>query len=136
MNKNQIHYVVATKIIRFEAAHKLPDYCKGKNHTCGYIHGHSYQLEITVGKWLGEHEAMVIDFKDLKRIINRNIVNKMDHTMLNEIENFPEYPSAERMCIWIWDNLNETFKKKGVDLKKVTLWETATSHATYEGRSL
>ena len=75
--------VRVTKIFRFEMAHALWGY----DGLCKNIHGHSYVLKVTVigipiedqsDKKLG----MVIDFGDLKRVVNKNIVDVFDHSVI------------------------------------------------------
>ena len=81
MNKIRI-----TKHFDFETAHALYGY-DGK---CKNIHGHSYQLFVTViGSPLDDDQhpknGMVMDFGDLKYIVKEEIVNKFDHAVvLNE----------------------------------------------------
>ena len=72
-----------TKQFSFETGHALYGY-DGK---CKNIHGHSYQLFVTViGKPISNSEhvkfGMVIDFSDLKKIIKEEIVDVFDHAMV------------------------------------------------------
>tara|TARA_X000000950_G_C13825588_1_gene623889 strand:- start:912 stop:1361 length:450 start_codon:yes stop_codon:yes gene_type:complete len=72
-----------TKKFRFEAAHALYGY-DGK---CKNIHGHNYNLFVTViGVPLKDDSnpkyGMVMDFGDLKKIVNSEIVYKFDHSVI------------------------------------------------------
>lgn len=72
-----------TREFSFEMAHALPAY-EGK---CRNIHGHSYHLYVTVeGTPLQQQgaptEGMVIDFHQLKEIVNEQIINKFDHALV------------------------------------------------------
>lgn len=72
-----------TKQFSFEMAHALPAY-EGK---CHNIHGHSYKLFVTVeGAPLQQQGAptdgMVLDFHQLKDIVNRHIVEQFDHALV------------------------------------------------------
>jgi len=72
-----------TKQFSFEMAHALPAY-EGK---CHNIHGHSYKLFVTVeGAPLQQQGAptdgMVLDFHQLKEIVNRHIVEQFDHALV------------------------------------------------------
>ena len=72
-----------TKEFSFEMAHALNNY-DGK---CQYIHGHSYVLKITVaGQPISDENnpkfGMVIDFSDLKTIVNNNILERFDHALV------------------------------------------------------
>jgi 6-pyruvoyltetrahydropterin/6-carboxytetrahydropterin synthase len=86
-----------TKQFSFETGHALYGY-DGK---CKNIHGHSYQLFVTViGKPISNSEhvkfGMVIDFSDLKKIINEEIVNVFDHaTVFNK--NTPHVELAKEL---------------------------------------
>ena len=72
-----------TKKFRFEAAHALYGY-DGK---CKNIHGHNYNLFVTIiGAPVKDDSnvkyGMVMDFGDLKKIINSEIVDKFDHSVI------------------------------------------------------
>jgi 6-pyruvoyltetrahydropterin/6-carboxytetrahydropterin synthase len=72
-----------TKHFDFEAAHALHGY-DGK---CKNIHGHSYQLFVTIiGTPITEKNhpknGMVLDFGDLKRIVKTEIVDIFDHSIV------------------------------------------------------
>ena len=86
-----------TKQFSFETGHALYGY-DGK---CKNIHGHSYQLFVTViGKPISNSEhvkfGMVIDFSDLKKIVKEEIVNVFDHaTVFNK--NTPHVELAKEL---------------------------------------
>ena len=72
-----------TKEFEFEMAHALWNY----DGPCKNIHGHSYRLFVTVmGIPIddGEHAkfGMVMDFKDLKAIVHKEIIDVFDHSLL------------------------------------------------------
>lgn len=131
--------VTVTKKFKFEACHYLPNYV-GK---CHNLHGHSYRLEVTIG---GEpisdtknpKVGMIIDFKDLKKMVNEYVVDKYDHSFLNE--DFKN-PTAELMVESIGKTLEYVLSNnsltgteyEGRDLKLVSvkLWETEDSYAEY-----
>jgi len=86
-----------TKHFDFETAHALYGY-DGK---CKNVHGHSYQLYVTViGQPIQDpthvKNGMVLDFADLKKIVKTEIVNVFDHaTVLNN--NSPHKELAEKI---------------------------------------
>ncbi len=86
-----------TKEFTFHASHFLTKYY-GK---CERLHGHSYRLAVTVEGAVGEND-MVIDFGVLKRVVKRRVIDRLDHHHLNDLF---ENPSAERVCEWIWREL-------------------------------
>lgn len=117
-----------TKIFMFEACHNLPHH-RG---ACHNLHGHSYKLEVTI---CGDIEkdtssarcGMIIDFKELKDIVNREVIYKYDHKYLND---FFENPTAEIMVKRIAEDINKELPE-GVSLVSCKLWETTTSYAEY-----
>ena len=94
----------------FDASHYLPGY-KGK---CEQFHGHTYRLEVAVEGKQGKN-GMVIDFNELKSVVNDSVVEKLDHRNLNEIF---ENPTAENIAAWIFSEL-----KKKMNVCSVKLWE-------------
>ena len=78
-----------TKEFGFEMAHAL----EGYDGACRHIHGHSYRLFVTVIGVPNENASdpkygMVIDFGDLKKIVNRLVIERYDHALvLRETEN-------------------------------------------------
>ncbi|HIR32642.1 MAG TPA: 6-pyruvoyl tetrahydropterin synthase family protein, partial [Candidatus Coprenecus merdigallinarum] len=72
-----------TKEFRFEGAHALTGY-DGK---CRHIHGHSYILYVTVKGTPSNPDGtpksgMLIDFTDLKQIVNDHIIDIFDHSLI------------------------------------------------------
>lgn len=108
------------KEFTFDAAHKLNDY----DGLCANLHGHTYRLQVVV-KGRVKKSGMVIDFGDLKKIVSKNVLLKLDHKYLNETI---KQPTAENISIWIWNQL-----KKEIPLCEVKLWETPTSYVSYTG---
>ena len=158
--------VSVTKIFDFAASHQLigtthdgkivikPDEYYGM---CGtgrnfkkwgkMPHGHTYKLEVTItGKTEDlKEDGMLINFTDLKKMVNDSIVNEFDHTFLNksfkpifdkseELDNMMYVTTAEVMAIGIKSTINKLIKIKNKNLScsKVVLWETPRSFATVE----
>jgi len=119
--------IKVTKSFTFDAAHFLPNH-KGK---CANMHGHTYKLEVTVvrdnGKLMndGSDEGMVVDFYDLKAIVTAEIIDKMDHKVLNEV--LPFRTTAENMAAHIFGVLTDKLQSGGVIVEKIKLWETPDS---------
>ena len=86
---------------RFEAAHRLPHVAPG--HMCARLHGHSYQVRITVTGPVDTHVGWVMDFADIARA-SEPLRLRLDHRLLNEIEGL-ENPTCERLATWIWERL-------------------------------
>lgn len=117
-----------TKLFEFEACHWLPMY----EGACNNLHGHSYKLEVTVqGDPITQKEnpnyGMIMDFKDLKAVVNEVVVDKYDHQKLNDF--FPN-PTAEVMVKQIAVDIMARLPI-GVILTSCKLWETSTSYAEW-----
>ncbi len=138
-----------TKRFSFEAGHALHGY-DGK---CKNLHGHSYHLDVTViGEPISDSSnvkcGMVIDFGDLKKIVNEEIVDVFDHSMIfnkntphldlaEDLQNRGHYvilvdyqPTTEMMVI----DFAEKIKKRlpsTIQLYALKLQETATSYAEW-----
>lgn len=72
-----------TKQFSFEAAHAL----EGYDGACREIHGHSYKFYVTIkGEPIADERdpkfGMVMDFRELKRIVNEQVVNPFDHAFV------------------------------------------------------
>jgi len=113
--------VCVTKAFTFDAAHNLINY-KGK---CEALHGHTYRLEVTVCGTPNELEnGLLMDFGDLKDLVNKEVLSKLDHSYLND--HF-EQPSTELVAMWVFETLKPHVEKLGLVLTSVRLFETATS---------
>lgn len=86
-----------TKEFKFETGHALYGY----DGLCKNVHGHSYKLAVTlIGIPIADENhvkyGMVMDFSDLKKIVNEIIVTPFDHaTVLNV--NSPHKELADSM---------------------------------------
>lgn len=125
----------------FNAAHRLhiPTWSDEKNKEyfglCNNpnYHGHNYELIVTVTGQLNEESGYLIDIKDLREIIKREVEDRFDHKNLNlDTEEFKNLnPTAENIAIVIWRLINAHL---GTGLKlKVTLYETERNFVEYTG---
>ncbi len=117
--------LLVSKEFKFDAAHNLTKY-HGK---CEKLHGHTYKLRITIKGEL-DSEGMVYDFSELKKIVNEEVVSKLDHTYLNDL--IPQ-PTAENIAVWVWKTLQDKLKGNTHHLYEVVIWETESSFVTYNG---
>ncbi len=118
----------------FAAAHFLRDY----NGKCENLHGHNYKVYVHVeGNGLDEG-GMLLDFTLLKTAL-KEVLSKIDHTNLNDIADFDQNPSAERIAVYIYKNMLKVLSEKGLDLSKnsnrriskVDVFETDKNRARY-----
>ncbi len=113
--------MVIRKTFRFEAAHVLPHH-PGK---CARLHGHSYRVEVAVAGALqsaGPATGMVVDFDALAAVVRPHVVERLDHSSLNDL--MPN-PTAEEIALWIWNEL--CARVEGLD--EIVVWETASACA-------
>lgn len=120
--------VSVCKTFTFDSAHKLEEYI-GK---CANLHGHTYRLEVEV-KGRSDVHGLVIDFGDIKRIVNEQIIAKYDHQFLND--HFPFNTTAENLVVFFFEvihrqlELEDSSKQQSLTLERLRLWETPTAYA-------
>ena len=137
-----------TKEFKFEMAHAL----KGYDGPCRNIHGHSYELKVTIaGHPITDENnpklGMVMDFGDLKKIIRKTIVDEFDHalvlynkmpeSLIAELKgNFERIlmldyqPTSELMIVDFASRIKAELPE-GISLKYLLLRETVTSYAEW-----
>ena len=98
-------------------------------------HGHNFVIEVTLE---GEPDAvtgMVYDLKRLKEIIQREIVEPMDHRFLNrEVPPFSTViPTLENIAVELWRRLEPHFDSPPARLYSVRLYETEDLFVDYYG---
>ena len=89
----------------FDAAHHFLSAPEG--HRYGRLHGHSFEVQVTIGGLPDPVMGFVVDF-DLLRAATADLRERLDHHVLNEIPGL-ETPSLERIAIWIFDRLKPGF---------------------------
>jgi len=137
-----------TKRFHFEMAHALFQY----DGLCRNIHGHSYNLQVTL---IGEakkqpghpKDGMVLDFGDLKKVVKSKIVDRFDHALMinslfseeqiNLLKQTSEriivvdfQPTSENIVTYISEILKQHLPS-GVSLFSIRLYETVTSYAEW-----
>lgn len=87
-------------------------------------HGHNYTLEVTVKGEVDATTGFVVDLKELKETMNREVVEAMDHRYLNhEVAEFKEaIPTTENIAIAIWKRLEGKLQQVA-KLHRVRLYE-------------
>ncbi len=114
----------------FSAAHRLRDY-QGK---CENLHGHNWTVEVTIGSKQLDNRGMVIDFGKIKEKLGR-VLDRLDHTYLNELSEFKKInPTSENIAGYIYSRLKNLIRGKKITVKRVSVWETKDSSATYRVR--
>jgi 6-pyruvoyltetrahydropterin/6-carboxytetrahydropterin synthase len=98
-------------------------------------HGHNYTLEVTVKGQVDARSGFVVDLKELKDIMNREVIDALDHRFLNkEVPEFAEaIPTTENLAISIWDRLKS--KLKLAELHRIRVYETPDLFVDYYGEA-
>ena len=135
-----------TKLFYFELAHAIHGY----SDDCENIHGHSYKLEVTITSAQKKEDyiaapGFIIDFKELKQIVNSSIIKQFDHRLVlskDFLRTHPELknqanlvtweiePSAENLLLYIRNVLSGKLPAY-VKLVKLKLNETKDSFAEW-----
>lgn len=120
--------MILIKEFEFDSAHFLPEY-KGK---CEALHGHTYKLVVKLDGDIAS-DGMIMDFVEFKNIVNKEVLDLLDHTCINDII---KQPTAENMAMWVWDNLEKPLARSNCRLSEIELWETKTSGVVYRGEKI
>lgn len=96
-------------------------------------HGHNYTLEVTVKGEIDPKSGFVVDLKDLKEVLNREVLDVLDHRFLNKevLEFATLIPTTENLAINIWQRLEP--KMLAAQLHRVRVYETADLFVDYYG---
>ena len=141
--------VLITKEYTWDMSHMLA----GHKDLCRNLHGHTYKMQVKIyNKFdpLCNFQDMVMDFKDLKKLVHTEVIERFDHAFAywknsndkveleiasllkknnRKIVELEFRPTAEKLVVFLKEILSELFEKNGFELKEVRLWETPTSYA-------
>ena len=133
--------VYVTRRVTFNAAHRLfnPRLSDEENFKvfgkCSNPnwHGHNYVLEVIVAGEMNPETGFVINLKDLKEIIKKHVIDKVDHKNLNLETDFMKgkIPTTENFTIGIWNQLVDNIPNG--KLYAVKLSETENNFFEYKG---
>jgi 6-pyruvoyltetrahydropterin/6-carboxytetrahydropterin synthase len=143
INKNRVRI---TKEFSFEMSHFLKNHLGG----CNNIHGHSYKLFVTISGYPcndtdSPQYGMLIDFGELKKIVNKSIIDPLDHSLMVSEMSFknsfleqykgkiivkPFEPTCENLVSDFADKLSKELPKN-VELYSIKLYETSTSYCEW-----
>ncbi|MGC8809175.1 MAG: 6-carboxytetrahydropterin synthase QueD [bacterium] len=113
----------------FSAAHNLKE-VGGK---CENLHGHNFTVEVAVESPELNGQGMVMDFRLLKAKTEA-VLASLDHRYLNDLPVFQDKnPSAENLAAYIFAELSRQIEAGPLRLSSVSVWESETSQATYQG---
>lgn len=122
-----------TRKIEFSAAHFYhnPNWSAEENRRvfgkCNnpHGHGHNYLLEVTIAGEPDPETGMVLDLKELKELLDREVVGRMDHRFLNyEVPELAgKIPTCEEIAGVLWNILAPKIARGRLD--RLRLYESA-----------
>ena len=115
-------------VTHFAAAHQL----KMVAEKCESLHGHNWKVEVYVaGKSLNK-AGVLMDFGEIKQYVSE-IINRLDHKFLNELDYFDDNtpPSSENIARYVATSLQTMIKEPEIHVARVTAWESENACATY-----
>ena len=136
--------IYITRRERFNAAHMLWNYnwneqknievfgkCANKN-----WHGHNFELFVTVKGEVNNDTGFVVNLKDLAKIIQEKVIDKLDHKNLNLDVDFmkDKMASTEVLAIAIWEELEANIMQLGATLHCIKVQETENNFVEYFGK--
>ena len=134
--------VYLTRVEHFNAAHKLanPNWSKEKNEEVFGVcanenwHGHNFELHVTISGMPDPDTGFVFDVKKLSQIVNKHVIEKLDHKNLNVDVDFMagKMCSIENLVAGIWQQLAPQLPPT-VKLHCLKLYETPRIYVEYFG---
>ena len=122
-----MYIYLTTSEFEFDSAHYLRNY-KGK---CANLHGHNWKFNVTISGEVNPKTGMLMDFKELKTIVEEKITGKYDHKCLNDVVAFN--PTAENLAKEIFWEISAELPSN-IELVKVRLYEKyPTPYVEYYG---
>ena len=135
--------IYLTRRERFNAAHRLfrADWSDEKNlevfGKCSNPnwHGHNYTLFVSVKGEINPETGFVINLKQLSKIVNEKVIEKIDHKNLNLEVDFLKgmITSTENLAIAIWNEIYEEVEQLGATMDSVKIYETENNFVEYRG---
>jgi len=137
--------MVITRKVEFSASHvcRNPDLSDEENERLFGLaanphgHGHNYVVEVSLRGKPDAVTGMVLDLKELKEILTREIVEPYDHRFLNyEVPPFDKIvPTTENIARDIWRRLEPRLTAEDRQLHAVRVWETPDLYVDYFGET-
>ncbi len=133
--------VTVIRRLQFNAAHRVHNPALSDEENAALFgkcnnpnwHGHNYTLDVSVTGPIDERTGYVIDLAVIKAIVNREIVDKVDHKNLNLDVDFMRgvIPTTENIVVAMWRVLEPRITPGR--LTRLVLWETPNNYVEYDG---
>ena len=128
-----------TKQYKFCAAHKYwnDKWDENKNKDIFdediKLHGHNYDLYVTIKGPINHDSGFIINLKDLNQIVQNKVIAKLDHTLIQDNEWFNgKQPSTENLVLFMWEQIVSDIQPPA-KLYCIKLRETGTIFTEYYG---
>ena len=128
-----------TKVYHFCAAHQYghSEWSDEKNWEVfgpdAKVHGHNYELHVTVTGDINSETGFVVDLGELSEIVNKYVLSKLDHSQFDK--DLPWFgdkqPSSENLVIFIWNEISKYLSV--TKLHRIRIVETPTIYTDYFG---
>ena len=110
----------------FSAAHRLREY----DGNCERLHGHNWQVEVTVVSEVLDDQGIALDFRAIKSAVN-DLLAGLDHRYLNEVSPFDRLnPSSENLARYLFEEMEKKVPPPA-RMARVTVWESEDARAEY-----
>ena len=110
----------------FDAAHSL----RGYDGECQRLHGHTWDVEVTVEGTELDSIGIVYDFKTLKDDL-RSVLDAYDHQHVNEVPPFDTMnATAENLARVVYERLAATVGS-AVKVTEIAVWESPIARLIY-----
>ena len=110
----------------FAAAHRLRDY----QGNCERLHGHNWKVAVALRGRELDRLGLLLDFREARRLL-AEVIGPFDHQCLNDLDAFRDQnPTTENIARTIFEGLSARLPA-GVEVARVTAWESANCGASY-----
>ena len=134
--------VTITRRLQFNAAHRVhnPTLSDAENKAlfgkCNNPnwHGHNYTLDVSVSGPVDDRTGYVVDLSHIKRVVEREVIDKVDHRNFNLEVDFMQgvIPTTENIVVAMWRVIAPAMVP--AKLTKLVLWETPNNYVEYDGK--
>jgi 6-pyruvoyltetrahydropterin/6-carboxytetrahydropterin synthase len=97
------------------------------SHPCSRLHGHSFEVELTVSGQVDPALGWVLDFADIEAVW-QSVHAALDHRYLNDIAGL-DNPTSENLAMWLWQQIKPAL----TGLSQIKVMETHDSGCIYRG---
>jgi 6-pyruvoyltetrahydropterin/6-carboxytetrahydropterin synthase len=138
---NVMPQVTITRRLQFNAAHRVHNPALSDAENLAIFgkcnnpnwHGHNYTLDVSITGEIDQRTGYVIDLAVVKRLVEREVIDKVDHRNFNLEVDFMRdvIPTTENIVVQMWGVLAPAFAP--ARLTRLVLWETPNNYVEYTG---